>query len=120
MAAKRTESSTIAAISLYIVALPYIYYIFPKQVFGPKTLRRCTKTVSSDAFLFATHVFWPFSCVAVRVWTTVTFLGGNMTQWSVNSMLNSVFSDLCVDYGPGNDTVVLGSPVKPGMTVLSL
>ena len=61
-----------------------------------------------------------FSCVAVRVGTSVTFLGGNMSQWSVNSMLNSVFSDLCVDYGPGNDTVVLGSPVKPGMTVLSL
>ena len=33
-------------------------------------------------------------------------------------MLNSVFSDLCVDYGPGNDTVVLGSPVKPGMTMM--
>ena len=32
-------------------------------------------------------------------------------------MLNSVFSDLCVDYGPGNDTVVLRSPVKPGMTM---
>ena len=31
-------------------------------------------------------------------------------------MLKSVFSDLCVDYGPGNDTVVLRSPVKPGMT----
>ena len=47
----------------------------------------------------------------------MTFLGGNMTQWSVNSMLNSVFSDLCVDYGPGNDTVVLRSPVKTGMTM---
>ena len=58
-----------------------------------------------------------FSCVAVRVGTSVTFLGGNMTQRSVNSMLNSVFSDLCVDYATENDTVVLRSPVKPGMTM---
>jgi hypothetical protein len=31
---------------------------------------------------------------------------------------NSVFSELCVDYGPGNDTVVLRFPIKPGMTML--
>ena len=60
--------------------------------------------------------FWPENPASLhQVLTSVTFLGGNMTQWSVNSMLNSVFSDLCVDYGPGNDTVVLRSPVKSGM-----
>ena len=114
------------------------------QVFQQISLRRCTKThqppyICSRNRLFARKpcvavrkqftvmLFCSrrtfsghFSCVAVRVWTTVTFLGGNMTQWSVNSMLDSVFTDLCVDYGPGNDTVVLRSPVKPGMTVLSL
>ena len=30
------------------------------QVFQQISLRRCTKTVHSDAFLFATHVFRPF------------------------------------------------------------
>ena len=33
-------------------------------------------------------------------------------------MLDSVFSNLCVDYVFGNDTVVLRSPVRPGMTGL--
>ena len=49
------------------------------------------------------------------VLTFVTFEGRNITQRSVNSMLKSVFSDLCVDYATENDTVVLRSPVKPGM-----
>ena len=30
-------------------------------------------------------------------------------------MLNSVFSYQCVDYDLGNDTLVLKSPVRPGM-----
>ena len=49
--------------------------------------------------------------------TFVTFGGRNITQRSVNSMLKSVFSDLCVDYATENDTVVLRFPVKPGMTM---
>ena len=51
------------------------------------------------------------------VLTFVTFEGRNITQRSVNSMLKSVFSDLCVDYATENDTVVLRFPVKPGMTM---
>ena len=58
-----------------------------------------------------------FSAFLHNVLTFVTFWGRNMTQWSVNSMLNSVFSDLCVDYVTGNDTVALRFPVKPGMTM---
>ena len=49
--------------------------------------------------------------------TSVTFWGRNMTQWSVNSMLNRVFSYHCVNYCPENDTVVLRVPVRPGMTM---
>ena len=81
---------------IYCSITIYIYNIFPKQVFGPKSLRRCTKTVHSDAFLFATHVFRSFF------------------------LRRCTCGDLCIDYGLGNDTVVLRSPVKPGMTVLSL
>ena len=41
-----------------------------------------------------------------------------MTHRSVNSMLNSVFSNLRVDYVTGNDTMVLRSPVETWMTML--
>ena len=98
-----------------------IYIIFSRNRFlARKPCVAARKQFTVMLFCSRRTFFGHFSCVAVRVWTSVTFLGGNMTQWSVNSMLNSVFSDLCVDYRLGNDTGVLRSPVKPGMTVLSL
>ena len=52
-----------------------------------------------------------------RVLTSVTFWGKNTTHGSVDPMFNSVFSHLCVDYVTGNNTMVLRSPVKPGMMI---
>ena len=72
--------------------------------------------ISNNAVCFRDAGFLPVFAASLHyVLTFVTFGGRNITQWSVNSMLKSVFSDLCVDYATENDTVVLRFPVKPGM-----